>query len=468
MTERGIIALAGYVPVHRIGRRAIATAMDWTSPTSPELEGTLAFGNWDEDSITMAVAAARRCGISESGANVDKVTLASTTLPFADRSNSGVVADALALPDSVITRDVGGSQRAATGALIDAVKATSTELIVAADKRRSRPGSAQELRYGHAGVACLVGEGSPVLRTLGSASVTADLVDHYRAAGAVHDYELESRWVRDEGHVTLLPKVIDRALNRAGIAPDQVAHAILPIPPGSARKVRQQVGLAATSNADDLTKTVGDAGVGQALLALDQMLPALADGDVVVLCGFGQGADALVLQRTDQIFDAPHDTQSAREETFYTRFLSLNDELDVDWGMRAERDNRTAQSVHYRRRDAISSFTGGRCETCGTPQYPRAQVCVSCQARGSQTPYRFADRSATVKSFTEDWQAYTRSPPLVYGNVQFEGGGNVYMEFTDVGPGELRVGDAVATSFRIKDIDRRRGFHRYFWKAVRQ
>ena len=41
------------------------------------------------------------------------------------------------------------------------------------------------------------------------------------------------------------------------------------------------------------------------------------------------------------------------------------------------------------------------------------------------------------------------------------------MELTDIESGELAVGDEVAMTFRIKDVDRLRGFRRYFWKAVR-
>ncbi|MEL6199797.1 MAG: hypothetical protein AAFR09_06285, partial [Pseudomonadota bacterium] len=67
---------------------------------------------------------------------------------------------------------------------------------------------------------------------------------------------------------------------------------------------------------------------------------------------------------------------------------------------------------------------------------------------------------------TEDWQAYSPAPPLLYGNITFEGGANIFMQFTDTASGELGVGDSVSMQFRIKDIDRNRGFQRYFWKAV--
>ena len=77
-----------------------------------------------------------------------------------------------------------------------------------------------------------------------------------------------------------------------------------------------------------------------------------------------------------------------------------------------------------------------------------------------------ADLPGHVRSFTEDWLAYTPRPPLVFGNVGFENGANVLMEFTDVEPGELDVGLPVRLTFRIKDMDERRGFRRYFWKPA--
>jgi uncharacterized OB-fold protein len=40
------------------------------------------------------------------------------------------------------------------------------------------------------------------------------------------------------------------------------------------------------------------------------------------------------------------------------------------------------------------------------------------------------------------------------------------MEFTDVESGDLEVGLLVRMTFRIKDIDERRAFRRYFWKPA--
>jgi uncharacterized OB-fold protein len=40
------------------------------------------------------------------------------------------------------------------------------------------------------------------------------------------------------------------------------------------------------------------------------------------------------------------------------------------------------------------------------------------------------------------------------------------MEFTDLGRGEVDAGTRMEMVFRIKDLDEKRGFVRYFWKAT--
>jgi uncharacterized OB-fold protein len=50
--------------------------------------------------------------------------------------------------------------------------------------------------------------------------------------------------------------------------------------------------------------------------------------------------------------------------------------------------------------------------------------------------------------------------------IDFEGGGRIYLDITDVEPGDVDSGLPVRMVFRIKEVDERRGFKRYFWKAT--
>ena len=158
-----------------------------------------------------------------------------------------------------------------------------------------------------------------------------------------------------------------------------------------------------------------------------------------------------------------------RAETEYARYLGINDLVVLERGLRAEADKQTGLTTLYRNRDTVLGLVGGRCRQCGTAQFPKSAICVSpnCHARDSQDDHPFAEARASLNSYTADGLTYSPSPPAYYGMVQFEGGGRVMIDFADVDPGaDLEVGQPMRMMFRIKDIDTRRGFRRYFWKAA--
>jgi 3-hydroxy-3-methylglutaryl CoA synthase/uncharacterized OB-fold protein len=468
---RGLAAWGAYLPRARLERAAIASALQWLQPGKARAQGARSYCHWDEDALTMAVEAARDC-LGARPRAVGAVTLASTTPPFADRSNSGLLAGALTLDEHCRTADAGGSLRAGTSALRAALEGAGNALVVGSDARQARPGSPQEPAYGHGAAAFLVDERELAAEYLGGDSLAADFVDHYRESGDEFDYALEERWVRDEGYAKLVPPVIERALAAAGVRAADVAHFVFPAAHG--RKLAQQAGIPDGAVRDPPVDGCGDAGAAQPLLMLARALEQAAPGQMVLACGFGQGVDALVFRTTERIHAArPRGGVAGAlaagvRDSAYVRYLSHSGLLAVDFGMRAERDNRTAQSAYWRRHREVTGFVGAKCSACGTVQFPRSRACVNpaCRRFDTQVEHPLADVPGRVKTFTEDWLAYTPSPPHVYGNVELEGGGNVFIEFTDVAAGELAVGSALRFVFRLKDVDRVRGFRRYFWKAT--
>lgn len=478
-----IVSCGLYVPQWRLERTRIAQAMGWLGPApAPGASGARAVCGWDEDALTMAVEAGRCCMAQAQGGAPAALSLASTTLPFADRSNATVVTEALDLPDSVRTSDHAGSLRAATTALAEAARcgADSSTLLIASDARLARPGSAAEMEYGDGAVALLITGGPPPegckpLATLRAvAHLSADFIDHYRMTGEPFDYALEERWVRDEGVAKLVPAAISRALVLAGLTAADIDHFAMPGLPGTARRLAQAAGLARARVSEGLREDCGDLGAAQPLLLLLSMLSAAAPGERLLLVGFGQGVDALVLLAGEGAAaraqrELAQVLARRRLEPHYTRYLAHRGLLAPDFGRRAERDQRTAQSVAWRKHRELAAFIGGRCSACGAVQFPKSRVCVNpeCRLADTQAEHRLAETSGRLRSFTEDWQAYTPHPPCVYGNIGLEAGGNLLMELTDVAPGELEVGAPVRFVFRIKDCDRQRAYRRYFWKATR-
>lgn len=478
MSEVGITAYGAYLPKRRLNRSAIADANEWMNPAlRGQAKGTKAICSWDEDSVTMAVEAGRDCLNGADRSTVTGVYLASTTLPFEDRHNAGVIAAALTLENDVASLDIGATQRAGTSGLLNALRLNGggNALYLAADHRHTKPGSVQEMQAGDGAAAVLLGTENIIARFLGGHSLAVDLVDHYRAAGSEFDYHLEERWIRDMGYDTIVPEAAEKALAAAGIAAGDIDHFAMPATQrGLEARMAKKIGVSADAVRPSLNPAMGLAGTAHAIIMLVDALQDATPGQKIMLVGFGQGADVLIFETTDALGSLSDRLgvkgQLARgvEDNNYTRFLSFNGLIDYEWGIRAERDNRTAQSVFFRKRDAITSFMGGRCTKCGTVQFPKTQVCVNpnCQAVDTQEDEPFADMDAKIKTFTEDNLAYSPNPPLQYGNVGFSEGGNVYMDMTDFEAGSLSVGQDVKMVFRIKDFDRMRGFRRYFWKAT--
>ncbi len=139
----GITSYGAYIPRLRLQRKAVAQANAWFAPgLVGAARGERSMANWDEDAVTMAVEAARDClpaadPIAER-AFVDAVYFASTTLPFADRQNAGIVARALSLPEAVSSVDIAGSQRAGTSALVAALDAVRCRPRASATRRGRR------------------------------------------------------------------------------------------------------------------------------------------------------------------------------------------------------------------------------------------------------------------------------------------------------------------------------------------
>ena len=477
----GVVGFGAYIPRLRLQRRAVAEANAWYVPgMAGKAKGSKALANWDEDSITMAVGAARDClGPAEDRSAVTTVFLASTTLPYAERLNAAIVCEALTLQSTTEALEFSGSQRAGLSALTQAVARVRGEggavLVLAADARKAKAASTQEMEYGDGAAAILVGTEDVVAEHLGSATLTTDFVDRFRGAGEDIDYTWEERWIRDEGYAKLMPKAVSAALAKAGVAADAVTHFIMPtVFRGLDRQVASSCGIGDAGIAEPLFEQIGETGTGHALLMLAHALEGAKSGAIIVVAQFGSGAEVVVLRATGlaggarPVRGVSGWLSRGIAETNYTKFLSFKGQLDLERGVRGEQDRKTALSTAYRHKSAILGLVGGRCSVTGSVHFPPSRLSYD-QGRplqDTQEPYKLADRPATVLSWSAEYLSFNRCPPHCYGQVDFVGGGRILMEFTDIAPGEIGAGTAVEMTFRIKDIDDRRSFTRYFWKAT--
>jgi 3-hydroxy-3-methylglutaryl CoA synthase/NAD(P)-dependent dehydrogenase (short-subunit alcohol dehydrogenase family)/putative sterol carrier protein len=477
----GIIAYGAYIPRLRLDRMSIFQGIGWLAPAVITVaQGERSFCNWDEDPITMAVAASKDCLIGMDKTNVEALYLASTTLPFKDRLNAGVVSAALNLKEDILALDMSSSLKAGTTSIIAALESIKSKerdqiLIAAADMRETKAASTYEMWFGDGAASLLVGNDGVIAEYVGAYSITMDFVSHYRPSGRQYDYTWEERWVRDEGYGKIIPQAIEGLLSKLGLTIGDIQKLVYPcLFTRTHRQIARSLGADPEIVLDNMHEVCGETGTAHPLVMLVRALEEAEPGDRIIVAGFGQGCDAICFQVTENIHNLPPregvqgSLENRKQVNNYFKFLKFRNLLTTEEGIRAEGPTQTALSTLWRKREMVLGLVGGKCTVCGTPQFPKMGICVNpdCGAVHSQEDYEFAEIPATIMSYTGDMLAVSEDPPAIYGMVQFEGGGRLMADFTDCELVDLKVGLPAKMVFRRHAVDPVRGFIGYFWKAV--
>lgn len=477
----GVTAYGAYIPKLRLNRMNIVQAMGWFAPAIMAVaQGERSACNWDEDALSMCVESSRDCLTGINKRAVDALYLASTTLPYADRQNAGIVSTALNLREDIVTADFTSSLKSSTTAILaalDALRAGTRKqvLVTASDRRETKAAYFYEMWFGDGAASLLLGDENVIAEFKGSYSVSADFVDHYRGVGKKFDYMWEERWVRDEGYAKLIPKAVGGLLDRCGLSMNDVAKVVYPcFIKTEHAAIAKRLGITPERVQDNMHEVCGETGAAHPLVMFVKALEEASPGDKIVLASFGQGCDALLFEITDDISKLPPrrgvtgSLAHRRDIDNYLKFAKFRDLIAVEMGIRGEAGGQTAMSTLWRKRKMILGLVGSKCTRCGYPHFPPQEICVNpqCGAMHEMEDYEFADKTAKVIMFTEDMLAVSVEPPAIYGLIQFDGGGRMMADFTDCAPGTIKVGQSMRMSFRKRWEDRERGYHGYFWKAV--
>jgi 3-hydroxy-3-methylglutaryl CoA synthase len=460
----GIVSYGAYVPLRRLGKGTSG----WSLPHEK------AVANWDEDSLTMAVAAATDCLGDIDRDTVDGLYLASTTAPYGEKLAATTAAWASGLRTDILTADCTDSLRAGTAALrmaADTVKAGSAGrlLVTAADLRPGTPRTGQDSGFGDGAAALLIGDTDVAATIEASYSLSDELLDVWRAGGAKYVRSWEDRYVFEEGYLKILPQAVSNFLEKCGTKLKDINKAVFYAP--DLRRHRQMagmLGLKPEQVQEPFFEKMGNTGTAFSLMLLVAALEDAAPGDRLLLASYGDGADVFLLQATDKIKNIKgrrgmkDNLASKMIMRHYDDYLAYREFAASD----PEKPGGASASVIHRERDAIYALNGVRCRACGTPQYPPQRVCTCCQAKDNFEPYRFADKKGRVFTFTlkygGDIPDFAR--PGVDTMVDFEGGGRAIFGMTDMVAEDVRVGMEVEMSFRR--LGAAGGIHNYFWRCM--
>jgi hydroxymethylglutaryl-CoA synthase len=464
----GITSVSAYIPVYRLSRDEIACIWGIRS-----LSGERAVAKHDEDSLTMAVAAALDC-MKHDQQQAEGVFFATTTSPYKEKQAASIIAAATDLPNEIRTADFTDSLRAATIAMssaIDAVKSGSARnvIITAADCRLGQGRSESEQLFGDCAAALAIGDDDPIATIEGSYSLFSELLDVWKPEGETFTHSWEGRFIISKGYMETMGNLLNGIMKKYKLTtsdfakvvfygPDQRSHANLAKRLGFDPKTQVQ---------NTLFDFVGNSGAAALPLMLAATLEEAKAGDRILLASYGDGGDAFILKVTEKIKKIAgkqriKELLDRKIYTNYGKYLNWRDLVSIEEPHRPE-PRIPSVTCLWRERKSVLALYGSRCKQCGTVQYPPQRVCVNCQAKDYAEDYKFSDKKGQIFTFSVDYLTSSKDPPAVVAVVDFEGGGRILCEVTDCEPDKVEIGMPVEMCFR--KLGERGGIFNYFWKA---
>jgi len=467
----GVKSYGAYIPLTRLSQADIAQAFD-RGPA----KGELSKANFDEDTITMGVEAGRDClrGIDRS--IVDAVYMATTTPPYKEKQSATVISQALGLPRETQTADLAHSLRVGTiglGMALANVKSgrANNVLLVGSEMRIGYPGGEYERVFGDGAGAILIGDTDLIATVEDQYSFSDEIIDNWKAENDQFVKSWEDRYVLTQGFNRCMKEAIIGLMKKNNLKQADIAKLVF-YAPDARNHMAMANGLGfdlKTQVQDPLFGAVGNTGAAMSIMLLASALETAKAGDLIVLAGYGDGADAFLLKVTGEIEKVQKrghrgikgHVNSKRIITSYNKYLRLRGLLTVE---EARRPVEVASPVmNLRDRDMVIPWIGNKCKVCGRVQFPKQRVCYNCRSKDQFEDQPLAEKKATIFTFCIDNLAATIDPPTIKTIIDFEGGGRTLCHMADRDIENVKIGSEVEMTFR--KIHDAMGFHNYTWKS---
>jgi 3-hydroxy-3-methylglutaryl CoA synthase len=467
----GITSIGACIPKYRLNVEEITKF--WRIKGAG---GEKAVAGYDEDTITMAVAAALDC-LSRDEVEVNALYLATTTNPYREKQGSAIIASAVDLKRETLTADFTNSLRSgsiAMRAALDAVKSGSAKsvLVAVSDSRMGAPQGRFEQLLGDGAAAIVIGDDRPLAEIEECCSISSDFTDVWRTAKDDFTQSAEGRFIDVVGYVPTLQEAVSGLMKKCGTVPRDFSRFVF-----YASGVREHAELAKKLGfekgqvQDPLFASIGNAGTAAAFLMLVAALEEAAPGERILFATYGDGCDVFALRTTQNVARARakptmKDRLAQKSYIAYGKYLDWRNLVQVEASSLPTRPEPSLVS-RWRERRSIAALYGVRCKDCGTPQlHPIGQtirICAVCQSKDHFENYRFSDKRGKLFSYAIDQLQPTKNPPGLNGVVDFDEGGRLICELTDYDLDKVRIGMPVEMTYR--KMSQGQGINNYFWKA---
>ena len=461
----GIKSFGAYIPRYRLGKETDG----WRS------SGEKAVANFDEDSVTMAVAAGVNCLGDIDRESIDGLLFATTTPPYSEKQCAAIIATALDLRRDIFTADVTGVLRAGTTAVkmaMDSIAAGSAKqiLIVASDARLGAPKGDMERTLGDGAAAILMAQDGIAASIEGTHFITENMLDMWRSQGDPFIRSWEDRFMNEEGLERILVDAVSGFMEKHGVTPKSFARVGFYSPDARRHsQLSRRMGFSQEQLQDPLLGEMGNTGAAYPLMLLIGALEQSSDGDLLLTASYGDGSDVLsfrVNANIENLKDGLDIRKQLESKTIIPTYETYARWRDVWTSDAARRPPPAVPSVTaiWRESEQNIRLYGAKCNQCGYIQYPPQRVCTMCLCKDDSESLRLSDKRGTVFTYSMDYLAGTTDTPLVITVVNFEGGGRMLCMMTDRELDEVEVGMPVEMSFRKLRVVN--GIHNYYWKSI--
>lgn len=465
----GIAAVGTYVPRRRITAEAVTEA--WNRFDGAGIRETAVPGP-DEDSLTMAAAAARRAldASAVSADAIESLSFATTTPPVEEEDLSVRLGEFLGVDDDVTRTLSTGSTNAGVRALASTLaEGEGPALVVASDAPRGEPDSAIDHAAGAGAAAFVLATDAPATVRERAASASDYPGTRFRERGSKTVDSLDIT-PYDRSAYT---ETVRGAVEALETDPSAVDAAALQSPNGKL-PYRGAKAIGVPSDAIEpyaVVHSLGDLGAASVPLS---MARALLDGvDRLLAVGYGSGATATALS-IEQSGSVPGAIDLDGEATVsYAEYLRLRGEItsgEPAGGGAYVSVPSWKRSIPQRYR-----LEAGRCPSCEALNFLPHGACRRCHELVEYEPVRL-QRRGTIEAVSvisqggappEFAELQARSGDYATAIVAFDGPGgdtaSAPMLVVDADAESVDVGDRVETT--VRRIYTQEGVTRYGLKV---
>ena len=432
-------------------RTAASTAREIASPSSAGGgKGTRTVASYDEDTTTMGVEAAR-LALRGAATLVPGAAVVRHRRPRVPRQdNATAIHAALRLDTDVPAFDFGGVA-ALRRRRAPCSRSTGNGRVARGRRRRAHGLAGQRRRSRRAATApprsssATDADGPVIAEYLGAASATDEFIDRWRTPGEQRTQGLGGAVRRDAVRAARRAGVERRARRRPGSPPSDVDRA------DRHRHARRAVARAIGGKLDGVAgvdrRPGGDRRQHRRRAARRCCSPTRSSrpspARSIALVVLADGADVLLFRTTDAIGVVPagapgRDAGRERRRRCPTASSSRGAACSPVEPPRRPEPRRISATAAARSEDWKFGFVGSQDRDTGV-RAPAARARLARRRRASTrwSRRRWPTSQGTIVTFTVDRIAYSPSPPIVFAVVDFDGGGRLPVELTDVDADEL-------------------------------